>query len=294
MSEFEEGGFSEGSRKESSSDVPAREGLPPGFRMRADAHYVDLITSSRRSDAPRETTRPATKSRSAADWDSDLGLEFPPEARGAERDVPLSHLADDLATIQGAAALLANEASPLVRRVSLDLINMHASRAAWRLRADEVLSNRGRLDRRGRRLGALLTQVREALAPACRLNNVGLQIHASNWEAVVSVDADVLDVGLTGAVLATIGLVRSDEWAAIRIHATEQDGELRVVDVTQEEVSVPEGLGRRFFDATNIERPGGWAASLGAATAKAAARLHGGDATLISGERRGSTIRFSF
>lgn len=260
--------------------------------MRADAHYVDLITS-RRSEAPRETVRPATKSRGAADWDNELDLEFPPEARGGDRDVPLSHLADDLATIQGAAALLANEASPLVRRVSLDLINMHASRAAWRLRADDVLSSRRRVDRRGRRLGALLTQVRESLAPACRLNNVGLQIHASNWEAVVSVDADVLEVGLTGAVLATIGLVRSDEWAAVRIHATEQDGELRTIDVTQEEVSVPEGLGRRFFDATNIDRPGGWAASLGAATAKAAAKLHGGDATLVAGERRGSTLRLT-
>src|SRR5262249_53947565 len=108
------------------------------------------------------------------------------------------------------------------------------------------------------------------------------------------IDTDLLEVGLTGAVLATIGLVRSDEWAAVRVHAIEQDGELRTIDVTQEEVSVPEGLGRRFFDATNIERPGGRAASLGAATAKAAAKLHGGDATLVAGERRGSTLRFSF
>lgn len=291
MSEFEESGFAEGSRKDSLSETPAREGLPPGFRMRADAHYVDLITS-RRSEGPRDTAKPATKSR-GADWDGDLGLEFPPEARVVDRDVPLSHLTDDLATIQGAAALLANDASPLVRRVSLDLINMHASRAAWRLRADEVLSTRRLVDRRGCRLGALLTQIREALAPACRLNNVGLQIHASNWESVVSVDADVLEVGLTGAVLATIGLVRSDEWAAIRIHATDEDGELRTIDVIQEEVSVPEGLGRRFFDAANIDRPGGWAASLGAATAKAAAKLHGGDAMLVAGERRGSTLRLT-
>jgi hypothetical protein len=181
-----------------------------------------------------------------------------------------------------------------VRRVSLDLINMHAARAAWSLRAEALLAGAHRVDRRGKRLGVILSQVREALAPACRLSNVSLQVQASNWEAIVSVDADALEIGLIGGVLATIGVVKSDEWAAIRLHAIEQNGELKTIDIVQEEVTLAEGLGRRFFDATNVDRPGGWAASLGAAAAKAAARAHGGDATLQTAERRGSNIRLSF
>lgn len=260
--------------------------------MRADAHYVDLITS-RRAESPREPSRPSSRGR-GTDWDAEIGLDFPPETRPGRTDAPSPHLLEDLTTIQGAAALLSNDTSPLVRRVSLDLINMHAARAAWGLRAEALLSGAHRIDRRGKRLGVILSQVREALAPACRLSNVGLQVQASNWEAVVSVDADALEIGLIGGVLATIGVVKSDEWAAIRLHAVEQNGELTTIDIAQEEVTLAEGLGRRFFDATNVDRPGGWAASLGAAAAKAAARAHGGDATLQTAERRGSNIRLSF
>ena len=289
MSERENEGFGESPERASASPVtpdrPEREGLPPGFRMRADAHYVDVITA-RRSEPPR--------SRGASEWDTDLDPVFPTESRDAARSSAFDHLAEDLATIQGAAAMLAGEGSPLVKRVSLDLIHMHASRAAWRLRAERLLSGALRADRRGRRLGALLTEVQERLAPFGRLSGVGLQVHASDWEAVVSVDQEILGTGLTGAVLATLGLVRSDEWAAVRILAVAEGDELQTIDVAQEEVALPESLARRFFDGSNIDRPGGWAASLGAASAKAAARLHGGDATLIPGERRGTTIRLTF
>ncbi|HKW03313.1 MAG TPA: hypothetical protein VJN96_26045 [Vicinamibacterales bacterium] len=260
--------------------------------MRADAHYVDLLTS-RRSEPSRESQRAGQRSKPAGGWDEEL-VDFPAESRDVQRTIPLSHLADDLTTIQSAAAMLANDTSPLVRRVSLDLINMHAARAAWRLRAEAVLSGSHRLDPRGRRLGALLTQVRDVLAPACRLSGAGLDVHASSWDAVVSIDSDVLEVGLIGAVVATLGLVRSDEWAAVRIHAVEHDGELATIDIAQEEVRLPDGLGRRFFDPAYLDRPGGWAACLGAAAAKTAAKLHGGDATLVTHERRGSTIRLTF
>jgi hypothetical protein len=289
LPEIEDGGFTEGPGAErTATDAHEREGLPPGFRMRADAHYVDVLTS-RRGEAAREGGR-GGRPRPAFEWDDDPA---PPEARHAVRELPIARLAEDLATIQGAAALLSNETSPLVRRVSLDLVNMHAARAAWALKADALVSGAHRGERRGKRLGALLSQIRETLAPICRLSNVSLQVQVSDWEAVVEVDADALEIGLTGAVIATLGLVRSDESAVIRILATEQNGELRTIDVTQEDVGLPETLGRRFFDPAYIDRSGGWAAGLGAAAARTAARLHGGDATLLIGERRGGTIRIS-
>ena len=156
MAEFEDGGF-EGTNKDDAAagESQTREGLPPGFRMRADAHYVDLLTS-RRPEPSRESQRAGQRSKPAGGWDEELGLGFPAESREIQRSIPLAHLVEDLTTIQGAAAMLANETSPLVRRVSLDLINMHAARAAWRLRAEAVLSGGHRVERRGRRLGALL------------------------------------------------------------------------------------------------------------------------------------------
>ena len=122
-----------------------------------------------------------------------------------------------------------------------------------------------------------------------------MDVRATNWDAGVNIDADVLEVGLIGAVLATLGLVRSDEWAAVRIHAAEQDGELRNDRhrAGGSPVAGWPGLMLLLFRGTSIAR-GGWVARLGAAAAKAAANLHGGDATVITHERRGRTVRLTF
>jgi hypothetical protein len=56
---------------------------------------------------------------------------------------------------------------------------------------------------------------------------------------------------------------------------------------------VPGELVRRFFDAAYTDRSGGWLAALGADVAKVAARQHGGEAVLVTNDRRGSTIRLT-
>jgi hypothetical protein len=50
----------------------------------------------------------------------------------------------------------------------------------------------------------------------------------------------------------------------------------------------------RFFDLSWSDRPGGAAAAIGAAAARAVAERHGGDATFVAGAAPGSTVRLTF
>ena len=257
---------------------PEREGLPPGYRMRADAHYVDQLTSRRMekpvTDAPRAAEKPAEAS--------------------VRIDELLAHLSEGLTTIESVATLLSNDTSPIARRVNLDLIKTQAWRASWSLRAHAILQGIHRPLVRPRPLGFLLGQIRTGFAAECRLSGVGLQVHTSDWNAVVAVDESSLIAGLAAAVFSTLGLVEQAEGVTINVNAVASAGELRTVDITQDDVMVPTGTGAGFFDSPGADRSAMWPARLAASTAKAVARQHGGDASFLVTDRGGSTIRLHF
>lgn len=275
---------------------PVREGLPAAYRMRADAHYVDQLTSRRSERASLETRRGEVAARSEVPARPDDGAKTE-ERAGAPRhrrgDRVLAQLSEDIATIQSAAALLSGESSAVARRVGVDLIRSHAWRAGWLFRAHQILEGLHRAHIRPRPIGPLLAQVRDGLAAECRLTGSTLSVHASDWNAVVDVDEEGLVAGLSGAVLALIGLAGSDGMA-IKVTAIVSDGELRAIDVTQEAVQVGAAIAQHFLDSSWTERPGGWTAGLGATVAKSAAHLAGGEAVFLAGDRRGSTVRLTF
>jgi hypothetical protein len=256
-----------------------REGLPPGYRMRADAHYVDQL--SRRSE------RDASRGSSALD-------EGDAVADGRERrgERLLAQVSEDVAAI-GAAATLLTDGSALARRLSVDLIRAQAWRASWLLRAHAMLEGGARGHARPRPLGALLEQLRQGLSPECRLAGVTLHIQASDWNTSVAVDEAAIIAGVTGAVVATLGVLGHVEGAVVRIAVDASGGELRAIEVAQDEVAASPALGLRFFDASWSDRPGGFAAMIGALSARAAGQQHGGGATLLMGDRRGTTVRLA-
>ena len=279
MSDFEPSDFQAGD-----SIKPEREGLPAGYRMRADAHYVELLSSSPRADRPRAEAGRVKEDQS-------------PVRPTRDRRV-LDHLAADVAAIESAAAMLANDATPLARRVSLDLIKAQSARAAWLLRAHALLS--GQTVERAPRphvIADVLSSVRDRLAAECRLNGVGLQVTCES-RAAVTIDDSLLTVGVTGAVLSLAGLMADMEGSIIRVEAhVDVDGDeddLQSIEVSQEFMAIPASLKQRFFDADWAERPGGWLGAVGAATAEAAAVQLGGGINLQTGARRGCTIRFEF
>ena len=97
--------------------------------MRADSHYVDLISAGGRTDRARADGRAEVKveGKNAAHRDP----EAAPLARAPRDRRIFDHLIEEITAIESAAALLAGDSSPLTRRVSLDLIKAQAARAAW-------------------------------------------------------------------------------------------------------------------------------------------------------------------
>jgi hypothetical protein len=258
------------------SEKVEREGLPPGYRMRADAHYVENL-ASRRGDRG---------DRGSADALRSLDTYRP--------DRLLEQLAEDLGTIETAAMALAADGARMARRVNTDLIKSQVWRANWALRAHALLGGRHRARLRPRPLGFLLGQIRGGWAAECRLANVTFDVETSDWNAVVAVDEPSLMAGVSGAVIATLGLIGDTDEAALTLQATASGGQLRSIDLVQTDVFVTPSEGGRFFDASWADRPGGWLAGLGAAVAKAAAQHHGGDAVFLTDDEIGSTVRMQF
>jgi hypothetical protein len=99
---------------------------------------------------------------------------------------------------------------------------------------------------------------------------------------------------VSGAVVATLGIIGQTDSATLTLSAVAAGGSLRSIDLTQGEVLVTPGEGGRFFDPSWGDRPGGWIAGFGAAVARAAAQQHGGDAIFLTDEDHGSTVRMQF
>ena len=291
---------------------PVREGLPSGYRMRADAHYVDQLSSRRaeRQSAARVTeaaaSEPAVDFRERRDarerpfdsaqgrpFDSAQGRPFD-SAQDRRAEKAFAQLAEDVTSIESAAAVLAGDVSPMTRRANVDVIVAQAWRASWLLRAMAILDSSHRGHHRSRPLGFILTEVCNRLAAESRLAGFTLNVHASDWNAAVSVDEQALVTGVTGAVFGTLGVVGRTDGVTVRVNASASAGELRSIEVTQDDVMVAPSIASRFFDPLWAERPGGWVGGLGASAARAVAQQQGGSAVFLAGERRGTVIRLNF
>jgi hypothetical protein len=273
--------------QDSPTPRPEREGLPASYRMRADAHYVEQLVSRReRAERPE-----ASRSQSGQ---GDMAEHDAAGERDRRSDRVMSQVSEEITTIASAAAMLAAETSPLARRVGLELVRAQAWRASWLLKASVIVDGRHRGTMKPAPLGSIVEQLRQGLAPECRLAGVTLQLQASDANAIVAVDVPLVTAGVTGAVIATLGLMGEAEGATIRVVLEAAGHDLRSVEVTQDLVSAPAAAGLRFFDPGWSDRPGGWTAGMGALSARGAAQHAGGSAAFVPGDRRGSTIRLTF
>lgn len=253
--------------------------------MRADAHYVDQLSTRRSERGPADIARIESRRESS-------------DREGAERhrrsDRVLMQLSENIATIQSAAALIGSEMSPVARRTSLDLIRSHAWRAGWLFRAHELLDGLHRSHVRTQEIGTVLAQVRDSLGAECRLTGSSLTARCADWNAEIEIDEEMLVAGIAGAVLATLALAGPDDGVEIELSAALTNGELRTIEVTQNTVRISTANDARSYDHSRTERPGNWTASLGATVAKTVAHLAGGEVVFLAGEKRGSTVRFLF
>lgn len=266
-----------------------REGLPSTYRMRADAHYVDQLASRRervdradRLDAPRQSAGLVDVS----------DRETPLERRDRRSDRVMAQLAEEIAAIASAAATLADR-SPLVRRMGADLVRAQAWRASWLLDASALIDGRHRGQWRSKAMSQIVEHLRQGLSPECRLAGATIDLQATDWNTPVTVDEPALVAAVTGAVYGTLNLGASTEGMRIRVAFEAAGGELRQVEVAQDDATAAPGSNLRFFDASWSDRPGGWSAGLAALAVRGAAQQLGGSAVFIPGERRGTTIRLN-
>ena len=270
----------------SSEKKPEREGLPSGYRMRADAHYVDQLTSRRGERAYSD--------RAAAAFDADTTDAAPRERRDVRErrgDRVLALVAEEVMAIEAAAALWRGQAQSQ-KRLAADLLQIHTNRAAWLTAANTMLESSTRGAATNVPVGALLMQLRENLATECRMAGVTLHVAANDWNVRVAVQEGEFRLGVAGAVRALLAAVPDVEHAAIRVNVTVADEAIQTVEVTQDLVQAPSAPSR-FFDLSWTDRPGGWFAGLSASVARAFAQREGGNATFVPGDRRGATIRLS-
>jgi hypothetical protein len=268
-----------------------REGLPSSYRMRADSHYVDLLTKHPSGgERPAPAAARPTPHRRASDVPGD---DSPRDVQDPRGERLLGELSEELATITSAAALLSTDPSPMARRVSLDLIRAQTWRASWMLRAHGLLHGSHRPRMQSHEVGALLARVRDGFAAECRLAGTSLELRVPAWTAAVTVDEDALLAGLSGAVIWTLGGAGAADGAAITMSADATDGWLDVIDVSQEPAGGTAPAPRRAYGGP---APAGedWMSALGASVAKAAARIHGADAAFLAGDGGRSTVRFTF
>jgi hypothetical protein len=203
-------------------------------------------------------------------------------------------LGADLTTIGSVAALLSEEASPMARRQHVALIQAEAWRASWLVQAHAIIGGQHCSDVRPRQLGPMLERIRQGFAAESRLSGVPINLRTSDWSASVAVDEGVIVAAIAGGLFATLGLIGGRESAGpVRVTVEALAGELRTIEIAQDDVEAPAVASLRFFDLDWSDRPGGWLSAMGAATARAVARQHGGHAALLLGERRGTVVRLN-
>jgi hypothetical protein len=344
----------------------AREGLPPGYRMRADAHYVDQL-SARAADVPMRlvniddidqlesappvdlshlqllvksiaehgvlqpllvrrdggryrliagrkrlaAARAASLTRvpclvhhidetladalsRAADLRADEPANptpAPPAAIPVSADV-IARVTEAVTTIQSAATLLAGRSSPMARRLAIDLVRAEAWRASWQLQAATILDGTHRWQFAPAPIGTVLARVRDGFSAESRLRGIDLKLNMADWNMPVDLDEEALVCAVSGAVVATAGLIGDVESPQLTLTVQRAENKA-AVEIAQDTIAPGPQIADRFFDAAWVDRPGGRASAIGAAVARAVAERHGGDAVFQSSVGRGSAVKLT-
>lgn len=335
--------------------VHEREGLPSGYRMRADRHYVDQLAAPSAGQPVRmlslaqlelESPKPTADLRPLIESIRVHGIVQPllvrrrdsrfvvvagrkrllaaqllrlpsapclvheltdPEAAalaaadnlGVGQSSPVPSATPDpaalrrligthVATIRSCADIsnaVARDAGLLGRSAS-DLLKAHAWRAAQLLAAADVLSSSGNPSPAGsasyaeRALATIVDEVIDGFTPEARLGGIVLRSDIREALSSSGLNQRQVTTGLSGALLATLPLVESTVRPAVTIKASTTGAAGVLIELIQSDAPVDARLVKQFFEEdASFDRPGGYAATLGALAARAVAEQHSGDAT---------------
>lgn len=245
--------------------TPAREGLPPTYRMR-NAHYVDDL-EARRGRAPDADRR------SSDQPVSELSSSGPPPRLLVA--LALNELCQGLDGLTSCFSLVASKGRPLRERLGLELAQVEARRAGRVSSSLRVLLEEPGLTRRMVNLTDVLHRVVDDMQDELRLTRVKFAVDSTEPLPSIWADGTLLIVGLSALLGAFIAMLETAQPPAV----------LRAV-VTATEGSAllefhPEGAApavdvSRLMDIEWIDRPGGVRVGVALAAARRIAELHGG------------------
>lgn len=217
----------------SPGQVPAREGLPRSFRMRADKHYVEMLDSP----VPRAEGRQQLSADPQPTSGSDSVIRANEPAAGAAAQAGRD-LAQSLAALRTCTQLLSDRGPALASAVAANLIRAEAWRATCLLQASRFL--RGEIASTANSVStlAIVDQVLKAIEPERRLRGVAVDDQVSVGESRIAVDEELMVGALSGLMLATIAL--QEEQAPLTVTlAVESHAAEVVFMVAQGQVRAP-------------------------------------------------------
>jgi hypothetical protein len=202
-------------------------------------------------------------------------------------------LSADLATIGSSAALLRPTVnSTFPHRVTADLIQAQAWRAAWLTGAVAVVAGPPR-EGRLRPIGSILDRVKAGLEAEARLTRLQLDCSVAPDAASFTFDDDLGVIVITGCLFATLSWMDGSDEPHVEVRADAPNPRTLKIEVVQRTSPVP-GEMARYLREPGFVPSGDLTAAIGLLAVKSLAAQHGGTAefTLISG--RGSVIRSTF
>ena len=270
--------------------APRREGLPPGFRMRHDAHYVEELMSRNHAGRGRViSTNESESPRSPGARER--------EATAATRPSPSLRvgveLCESLDAIGACVHLFRDTSRPPAERIALDLIEAEVFRATWLLQALSVLDEDPPIANRPVDLDTVVKRLARALAPGRSLTGPALEIEAGPSGVRAQGDEPLLTVALAGMVMALQAAAERAGASVVRVRVVEDPSGRVRVEATEDAVRIPASWRARFLDPEWTDRPGGRRTAVALAAAHRIAELHRGTLTFGGAEHGGCRLVLS-
>jgi hypothetical protein len=235
---------------------PVRQGLPSGYRMRHDAHYVDELESRHRLS---ETNGPA--------------LAFP---TSIPVTFALRDMSQELEGVASCFSLLAARARPLRERMGLALARVGIDRNMRAFQALRMLLEDPPPEPVPVSLTAILQHTIRSFDDELRLTGVRISLDVPETPIQVTADARMLSLAVQACVGTLVSLVEASNLAErIHIAARVADG-IASCEMRQDAYRLSADHFSRLTDLEWSERPGGTPAGIGLAAAARIAQAHGG------------------
>lgn len=236
---------------------PVRQGLPSGYRMRHDAHYVDEL-ESRRSAAPNATV-PA--------------LAFP---TSIPVTFALRDMSQELEGVVSCFNLVASRSRPLRERMGLSLARVGVERNMRAFQALRTLLEDPPLERGATSLNSIIEHTVRSFDEELRLTDSHISLDMPDAVIHVTADARMLSLALQACVGMLVSLVEaSNAEGSIQVAAGVSEG-IASCEMRQDAYRLSADQFSRLADLEWSERPGGIPAGIGLAAAARIAQAHGG------------------